>query len=142
MELECKTTHLNCYDTVLDTTLYQEETLESIVPDACPDILRIVDTEAVVCLKSKEGGRNRPVRRPLRPRWRRRAPADDHQYPFYLLRRTRRPGEQLSADGRPPGPGGGCPQSEPQKSPHQSESGRRGPGIRPQDRQLLRRGGV
>ena len=84
------------------------------------------------------GGRNRPVRRPLRPRWRRRAPADDHQYPFYLLRRTRRPGEQLSADGRPPGPGGGCPQSEPQKSPHQSESGRRGPGIRPQDRQLLR----
>ena len=54
MELECKTTHLNCYDTVLDTTLYQEETLESIVPDACPDILRIVDTEAVVCLKSKE----------------------------------------------------------------------------------------
>ena len=28
MELECKTTHLNCYDTVLDTTLYQEEILE------------------------------------------------------------------------------------------------------------------
>ena len=59
MELECKTTHLNCYDTVLDTTLYQEETLESIVPDACPDILRIVDTEAVVCLKSKEAQEGR-----------------------------------------------------------------------------------
>lgn len=54
MELELKTTHLNCYDTVLDTTLFHEETLESIVPDACPDILRIVDTEAVVCLNSKE----------------------------------------------------------------------------------------
>ena len=59
MELECKTTHLTCYDTVLDTTLYQEETLESIVPDACPDILRIVDTEAVVCLKSKEAQEGR-----------------------------------------------------------------------------------
>ena len=53
MELELKTTQLNCYDTVLDTTLFQEETLESIVPDACPDILRIVDTEAAVCLGTK-----------------------------------------------------------------------------------------
>ena len=31
------------YDTVADVTLCQEETLESIVPDACPDIMRIVD---------------------------------------------------------------------------------------------------
>ena len=54
MELELKTTQLNCFDTVLDTTLFQEETLESIVPDACPDILRIVDTEATVCLGTKE----------------------------------------------------------------------------------------
>lgn len=54
MELELKTTQLNCYDTVLDTTLFQEETLESIVPDACPDILRIVDMEAAVCLGTKE----------------------------------------------------------------------------------------
>ena len=54
MELELKTTQLNCYDTILDTTLFQEETLESIVPDACPDILRIVDTEAMVCLGAKE----------------------------------------------------------------------------------------
>lgn len=59
MELELKTTHLNCYDTLLDTTLFQEETLESIVPDACPDILRIVDTEALVCLKSKEAQEGR-----------------------------------------------------------------------------------
>ena len=54
MELELNTTHHNCYDTVLDTTVGCEETLESIVPDACPDILRIVDAEAMVCLKSKE----------------------------------------------------------------------------------------
>ena len=59
MELELKTTHLNCYDTLLDTTQFQEETLESIVPDACPDILRIVDTEALVCLKSKEAQEGR-----------------------------------------------------------------------------------
>lgn len=54
MELELKTNHISCYDTVLDTTLFQEETLESIVPDACPDILRIVDTEAMVCLQTKD----------------------------------------------------------------------------------------
>ena len=59
MELELKTTQLNCYDTVLDTTLFQEETLESIVPDACPDILRIVDTEAAVCLGTKEAQEGR-----------------------------------------------------------------------------------
>ncbi|NCB63473.1 MAG: DUF3794 domain-containing protein, partial [Clostridia bacterium] len=59
MELELNTTHLNCYDTVLDTTLFHEETMESIVPDACPDILRIVDAEAMVCLKSKEAQEGR-----------------------------------------------------------------------------------
>ena len=59
MELELKTNHLNSFDTVLDTTLSQEETLESIVPDACPDILRIVDAEAMVCLKSKEAQEGR-----------------------------------------------------------------------------------
>jgi len=59
MELELNTTHLNCYDTVLDTTLFHEETLETIVPDACPDILRIVDCEAMVCLKGKEAQEGR-----------------------------------------------------------------------------------
>ncbi len=59
MELELKTNHLSCYNTVLDTTLFQEETLESIVPDACPDILRIVDAEAMVCLKNKEATEGR-----------------------------------------------------------------------------------
>ena len=59
MELELNTTRLNCYDPVLDTTIFQEETLESIVPDACPDILRIVDTEAAAFLKSKEAQEGR-----------------------------------------------------------------------------------
>lgn len=53
MELELSRTHLTGYDTVLDTTVFQEETLETIVPDACPDILRLVDTQGKVLLKSK-----------------------------------------------------------------------------------------
>ena len=54
MELELNRTHLAGYNTVLDTTVFQEETLETIVPDACPDILRLVDTEVKIILKSKE----------------------------------------------------------------------------------------
>ena len=44
------------YDTVADVTLCQEETLESIVPDACPDILRIVDVCGQATLSGKQGG--------------------------------------------------------------------------------------
>lgn len=53
MELELNRTHLTGYDVVLDTTVFQEETLETIVPDACPDILRLVDTQGKVLLKGK-----------------------------------------------------------------------------------------
>lgn len=53
MELELNRTHLIGYETLLDTTVYQEETLETIVPDACPDILRLVDTQGKILLKSK-----------------------------------------------------------------------------------------
>ena len=59
MELELNRTELSGHDTVVDTTLFSEETLESIVPDACPDILRILDTDAVVCVKSREAGEGR-----------------------------------------------------------------------------------
>lgn len=59
MELELTRTQLACYDTVLDTTVLHEETMEMIVPDACPDILRIVNTEGVVCLKNKEAKEGR-----------------------------------------------------------------------------------
>lgn len=54
MELELYQTQLRGYETVLDTTVFHEETLESIVPDACPDMLRILDTEGSICLRSKE----------------------------------------------------------------------------------------
>ncbi len=53
MELEFDRTHLTGYEPVLDTILFQEETLETIVPDAGPDILRLVDTRGTVLLKSK-----------------------------------------------------------------------------------------
>lgn len=53
MELELKNQHLNCYETLLETNLCKEETQESIVPDACPDILHIIDTGATICLKEK-----------------------------------------------------------------------------------------
>lgn len=54
MKLELNRTHLTGYETVLDTTVFCEETLETIVPDANPDILRLVDTQGKVLLKSKE----------------------------------------------------------------------------------------
>lgn len=54
MELELERTELNGCDTILDTTVCREETLEAIVPDACPDILRICDVEGTVCLAGKE----------------------------------------------------------------------------------------
>lgn len=42
------------YETVAEVTLCQEETQESIVPDACPDILRIVDVCGQATLSSKQ----------------------------------------------------------------------------------------
>ena len=42
------------YETAAEVTLCQEETLESIVPDACPDILRIVD----VCGQATVSGKH------------------------------------------------------------------------------------
>ena len=54
MELELERTELNGCDTILETTVCREETLEAIVPDACPDILRICNVEGKICLAGKE----------------------------------------------------------------------------------------
>lgn len=54
MEFELDRTQMNGFDAVLDTTLRPEETLEMIVPDACPDILRVVETDGKVLLHRKE----------------------------------------------------------------------------------------
>lgn len=54
MELEFERDTIVSYDTVAQVTLCQEETLESIVPDACPDILRIVDVCGQATLNGKQ----------------------------------------------------------------------------------------
>ena len=59
MELELERMQLSGYTPVLDTTLLHEETMEMIVPDACPDILRIVNTEATVLLTGRETAQGR-----------------------------------------------------------------------------------
>ena len=53
MELKLEMEHISGYEAVLDTVVSQEETLETIVPDACPDILRIVDAGGQICLSGK-----------------------------------------------------------------------------------------
>lgn len=59
MEFELDRTQMNGYDTQMDTTLLREETLEMIVPDACPDILRIVETDGKAFLTRKEAADGR-----------------------------------------------------------------------------------
>lgn len=54
MEFELDRTQMNGFNAVLNAPLRQEETLEMIVPDACPDILRVVETDGKVLLVRKE----------------------------------------------------------------------------------------
>lgn len=54
MELELHDNGFRYQETVLETVLTREETLETIVPDACPDIDTVLDTEAHACLKQRE----------------------------------------------------------------------------------------
>lgn len=54
MELELQRTRLGGFRPVYQTLLRQEETLESIVPDALPDISRILQATGTVLLRQKE----------------------------------------------------------------------------------------
>lgn len=54
MELELKKVRFDAYDVGGELTLTQEETAETIVPDYCPDIARIIDTEGRVYLHGRE----------------------------------------------------------------------------------------
>ena len=54
MELDLKRVSLDTYDTGGELTLTQEETAETIVPDYCPDIARIIQTDGKVYLHSRE----------------------------------------------------------------------------------------
>ncbi len=53
MDIYLNKEKINYVKSVMNTSLTHEETMEMIVPDALPDILRIVDTDAVVFLRSK-----------------------------------------------------------------------------------------
>lgn len=53
MELELQRRRLAGYERVMDTALSHEETMEMIVPDACPDILRIVESEGTAEVSGK-----------------------------------------------------------------------------------------
>jgi hypothetical protein len=54
MELELKKACFDAFDIGAEQVLTQEETAETIVPDYCPDIARIIDTEGTVFLHSRE----------------------------------------------------------------------------------------
>ena len=56
MDMELKRVTLEGYRCAGYTAFTQEETLESIVPDACPDIARIVAASGKIFLKDKELG--------------------------------------------------------------------------------------
>lgn len=54
MELDLKKTCFDTYEAGAEVTLTQEETAETIVPDYCPDIARIIDAEGKIFLHSRE----------------------------------------------------------------------------------------
>ncbi len=56
MDMELRRVTLEGYRPVYHTAFTQEETLESIVPDAMPDVLRIVSAWGRACLKDREAG--------------------------------------------------------------------------------------
>ena len=54
MELELRRETVRCWQAVCRTTLEQEETAEVIVPDACPDIWQVLDSQGRMLLQRKE----------------------------------------------------------------------------------------
>lgn len=54
MELELRHEQISCWENVFQSTLNQEGTLEMIVPDACPDIVQILDGEGSLFVQRKE----------------------------------------------------------------------------------------
>lgn len=54
MKLELNRTEHSHFELVQDTVYSREETLEMIVPDACPDIVQMTDTYGFCCLTRRE----------------------------------------------------------------------------------------
>ena len=54
MELELKKVCFDAFEVGAESVVTQEETAETIVPDYCPDIARIIDTEGKIFLHARE----------------------------------------------------------------------------------------
>ena len=54
MELELRQVSADTYETGGDITLTQDESAETIVPDYCPDMARVISTEGTVFVHSQE----------------------------------------------------------------------------------------
>ena len=63
MELQLKQTSLNAYEAAGEITLTLEETAETIVPDYCPDIARIMESKGSVSAQQRTTGRESRGRR-------------------------------------------------------------------------------
>lgn len=53
MELGLQFEEITAYETVETQAITREETLETAIPEYCPDISRIVDTEGQLCIREK-----------------------------------------------------------------------------------------
>lgn len=53
MGIELNYQPIECFEPVVTTTLFQEETAESIVPDSCPDIARIIAASGIPCVTKR-----------------------------------------------------------------------------------------
>lgn len=59
MNIDLKADRVNCQRCVLRRAMTREDTAEAIVPDALPDILRILDTRGFMCLRGKDSSDGR-----------------------------------------------------------------------------------
>ena len=59
MEAKLEKKSVPFYKNLFNADVTQEETMEMIVPDAMPDIVRIIETDAVIILRSKEADAGR-----------------------------------------------------------------------------------
>lgn len=59
MELEFKQNRIHGYELILESTIPHEETMEMIVPDTCPDVGEILDTDAIYFLRTKDSQEGR-----------------------------------------------------------------------------------
>lgn len=58
MELQLQFENITCFETLGSLTASHEETMETAIPEYCPDIARIVDTVGQLCIREKLPGKD------------------------------------------------------------------------------------